>query len=192
MGHESVGQTQALNRIFADLLAKHPPKKGICVLGCATGNGFEHIPNDKMVRVVGVDINLNYLKLVRERHGERLRWLELQCRDVLRCEFPDQAFDHIHAALLFEYTDPVAVLKRIRPWLTDGGVLSVVLQHPSETAGTVSASPFDGVNILHDVINLISPDEFTSQAVKAGFRLKSQEHVTLPQGKAFEVMVFQG
>ncbi|HEX05396.1 MAG TPA: class I SAM-dependent methyltransferase, partial [Bacteroidetes bacterium] len=110
MGHESVGQTDALNRIFADLIKQYPPKKGICVLGCATGNGFEHIPDDKMVRVVGVDINLNYLHLVRERHGDRLRWLELQCRDVLRCEFPDQAFDHVHAALLFEYTDPAAAL----------------------------------------------------------------------------------
>jgi ubiquinone/menaquinone biosynthesis C-methylase UbiE len=192
MGLETVGQTKALNDIFAGLMQQYPPKKGICVLGCATGNGFEHIPNDKMVRVVGVDINLNYLHLVRKRHGERLRWLELQARDVMRCEFPNGAFDHIHAALFFEYVDPAPVLERIRPWLRDGGVLTVVLQHPSESVGSVSESPFEGVKILHDVINLIRPDEFAKLAIDAGFNLISQERVPLPQGKAFEVMVWNG
>ncbi|MCB2211903.1 class I SAM-dependent methyltransferase [bacterium] len=191
MGLESVGQTQKLSRIFADLLQQHPPKKGIAVLGCATGNGFEHIPNDKMVRVVGVDVNLNYLHLLKERHGERLRWLETQCCDVLRCQFPEQAFDHIHAALLFEYTDPKAVLEKVRQWLTDSGVLSVVLQHPSKAVGTVSDSPFPGVKILHDVITLVPPDEFIALAEGAGLTMQSREHVPLPQGKAFEVLVFK-
>ena len=188
MGHESVGQTQVLADILRTVLDRYPFEKGFAYLGCATGTGMEHVDAAKTKRVVVVDINLNYLKVLRERYGEKFPHMELQCRDILRCEFPGHAFDHIHAGLLMEYVDPEAALQKIQPWLTDDGVLSVVLQLPAKSR--VSVSPYPGVNILDPVIKLVPPDRFREIAARTGLQELESWTVNLPQEKQFHVGVY--
>ena len=42
MALPQVSQTQALNKLMASSLAQYTPRS-LAVIGCTTGNGFEHI-----------------------------------------------------------------------------------------------------------------------------------------------------
>lgn len=114
MASAEVGQWQVLNRILAEDLSRFQPSS-LAVLGCATGNGFEHIDPRITKRVIGIDINPRYLARLRERHQHRLAGLELIESDVLEAELPPGSVDLVHAALIFEYLDPAAALARITP-----------------------------------------------------------------------------
>src|SRR5262245_21216971 len=77
MQSAGVGQLRVLSELFAEVLALRKPRS-VVILGIAGGNGLEHIDSTITKRVVGVDINPEYLQAVRERYGE-MAALEL-CR----------------------------------------------------------------------------------------------------------------
>jgi hypothetical protein len=60
MSLPDVAQAQALNSLMASALKVYRPDS-IAVMGCTTGNGFEHIDQSHTHRVIGVDINTAYL-----------------------------------------------------------------------------------------------------------------------------------
>ena len=58
---KEIGQSQVLNSLTKYCLDKYSPEN-FALLGCATGNGLEHI-NPEITKVVyAIDINQNYLK----------------------------------------------------------------------------------------------------------------------------------
>lgn len=57
MASAEVGQRQALNAIFRQTLARYAPAR-LLVLGCSTGNGFEHIDPAVTAGVTGIDVNV--------------------------------------------------------------------------------------------------------------------------------------
>ena len=130
MSSPEVGQSQYLAGLFQELLRAHSPGQ-LAVVGCATGNGFEAISRDTD-RVVGIDINPDYLELLWQRYGSMLPGLELICADVAAADATLQALsgalELVHCALVFECVDPAHVLTRIAAWLRTGGRLSVVAQ----------------------------------------------------------------
>jgi len=186
MASEEVGQLQVLNRILAEDLSRFQPRS-LAVLGCATGNGFEHIDPQITKRVVGIDINPEYLALLRERHQHRLADLELIESDVLEAEFPPNSFDLVHAALIFEYLDPSAALARIAPWIRPGGALTVVLQQPSARSTPVTPTPYLSLRGLSGVLRLVDPDEFRQIAGDHGLEGGEAGRIELKQGKSFYV-----
>ncbi|HVS25014.1 MAG TPA: class I SAM-dependent methyltransferase, partial [Gammaproteobacteria bacterium] len=78
MALPEVGQAQLLAAVFAAELRARAPAS-VAVLGCAGGNGFEHAP--RSLRVVGVDLNPDYVAAARARFGGRLPRLELHVAD---------------------------------------------------------------------------------------------------------------
>jgi len=56
MASPDVGQLQVLNKLFKTVLEEQRPVS-VAILGCSTGNGFEHIDTAITRRVVGIDIN---------------------------------------------------------------------------------------------------------------------------------------
>jgi ubiquinone/menaquinone biosynthesis C-methylase UbiE len=93
MSDESVGQLQALNKIFCDNLKFYLPES-LCVLGCTTGNGFEHIIPAITKKITGIDLNENYLKILRERFGEKFSGMELICADLNAVLLSPESFDN--------------------------------------------------------------------------------------------------
>src|SRR5688572_29600439 len=81
MALPSVGQAQLLGELLADAIHVHRPLS-VAVLGCAGGNGFDCIPAN-VERLVGVDINADYVAVARRRFGVR-RELELHVADLER------------------------------------------------------------------------------------------------------------
>ncbi len=185
MRSPQVGQLQFLSRVFGELLGQFNPRK-IAVVGCATGNGFEHIDAEHIERIIGIDIQPDYLELLRERFADRLPDLELICKDVVECELEDSSLDFIFAGLLFEYVDPTAVLACFAKWLQLGGRLAVVLQLPCEDL-SFAEGKYSSIQKLEPVAQLVNPKDLASYASRFNLELIHSNTETLPSRKQFFV-----
>ena len=189
MSHESVGQLQALNRIFAEIVVTFEPRR-LAVLGCATGNGFEHIRPEVTELVMAIDINREYLDILMTRHLTRLPGLQVICGDVRSVEIEAGFLDHVHAGLIFEYVKTKRLMKRIAAWLKTGGVMSVVLQLPSSESEPVTDTSYDSLKLLEPVMRLVDPAEVSAEARNVGLLERKSFDVELKQGKKFRVIYY--
>jgi SAM-dependent methyltransferase len=190
MNSETVGQLPALNRIFEHVL-RDVPSKSLAVLGCSTGNGFEHIDPQTVQRVVGIDINPEYLSILRHRYGPKLPTLELICSDLDLFSCPDNSFDLIYAALIFEYVDFAKILERVSNWLMMKGTLVSVLQLPSLEAKVISETAYTSLRSLDQIVHLIDPETFNETAQKCGLIKSKETEIPLKSGKKFLVSYYQ-
>ena len=185
MTSPAVAQLPALADVLARDLALYRPGS-LLVVGCATGNGFEHIDPAITARVTGVDVNPTFLAVARERHSPRLPGLELIRGDILDPALAPGTFALVHAALIFEHVSWQAALRRISGWVAPGGVLSVVLQLPSAEVAAVSpTAAASRYPRIAQEMRLVDPGEFLEAAQELGLGAQSAQHIPLPQGKAF-------
>ena len=115
-GHMSlpeVGQAHLLAEIF-DRAVKRWSPVSIALIGCAGGNGFERLAAGTIDRLVGVDLNPDYIEQARRRHAQRLSNIELLCADIQSQSLMYGPVDFTYAALLFEYVDMVAALDTLK------------------------------------------------------------------------------
>ena len=190
MDSEIVGQSPVLNHIFENILKEISSKK-LAVLGCGTGNGFEHINPQIMERVLGIDINPEYLSIVRKRYGSKLPVLELVCSDLNAFSCPDNSFDLIYAALIFEYMDFEKILKRVSSWLMMNGTLVAVLQLPSLESKGISETPYSSMRSLEPIMRLVNPETFNETAEKYGLKKSKEIEIPLKLGKKFLVSYYK-
>ena len=85
MGPAGADQLAPLSRIFAELYDRLRPA-AVAVLGCATGNGFEHVDPRISRRLIGVDLNPHYLEVARGRFPQLESILDLQCVPAECCD----------------------------------------------------------------------------------------------------------
>jgi SAM-dependent methyltransferase len=71
MSLPSIRQAQMLADQFERLLVRHRPTS-VAIVGCAGGNGLERIEAGQVRRVVGIDINPEFIEAARARHARRL------------------------------------------------------------------------------------------------------------------------
>jgi len=192
-GHmAAVGQLAALGTVFRDVYVQTRPGR-LAIVGCATGNGIEHVDATITSEVIGVDVNSEYLSCARARFDGRGFTLTLRQADVARVEIAPATLDLVHVALVLEYVDPAVVVSRVARWLSPGGVCCVVLQRPSPTPAAIGASSFSrfsSVAALAGVIRLHEPAAIEGLAERAGlFRTRSWS-VALPHDKGFHVGLF--
>jgi SAM-dependent methyltransferase len=189
MSSPQVGQLQMLNQLFKRVLVETHPE-ALAVLGCTTGNGFEHFDPAVTRYILGVDINPAYLEIARQRYGGMPARLELKCADLHTDCFGGRQFDLVHAGLVFEYVDAAVVLEHIYKALKAQGRLSVVLQMPNKSLSAVSHTPYQSLEKLSPAMHLFEQDQFLALAGQAGFIQSHAEMITLPSGKEFYFGVF--
>ena len=189
MASPAVGQLQFLCQVFRDLILDLQPQ-AVAVLGCATGNGFDHVDPRVTRHILAIDINPEYLRVLSGRFSHRLPGLALVCADVSRCDLVPRTFDLIHCALVLEYTDPSAVLPRAAAGLRPGGTLAVVLQLPSAAAGNVSRTRYSSLRRLEPVLQLVKPSTVQDLAAMAGLHERDARTETLASGKSFFVGLY--
>jgi hypothetical protein len=192
-GHMSlpeVGQARLLSDVFASVLDRHAPRS-VAVLGCAGGNGFERISPESTDRVVGVDINGDYVREARARFGRRLHGLELIVGDLERDAVAFAPVDLVFAGLIFEYVDVEGLLPKTRAMLRPGGTLVALIQLPSEAVPEVTPSPFTSLGVLSSRMRLVSPERLERSAGAHGFRETDREIVEVPGGKRFQLQTFR-
>ena len=66
MGSDAVNQLAPLADLFGEALARLRPRS-VAILGVAGGNGLQHVDGTITTRVVGIDVNPDYLTATRER-----------------------------------------------------------------------------------------------------------------------------
>jgi protein-L-isoaspartate O-methyltransferase len=191
MSSPAVDQRRVLNALFREVLQNHHPK-AVLVLGCSTGNGFEHVDPDVTERVAALEINATFVRRVAEQFSKSGFELDVRCADVASASLEPDAFDLIHAALIFEYVDWTEILPRLVASLRSGGALSVVLQRPSSAAPAVTPTGFTSLLALHSIFRFVDPDVLVEQAQQLGMTLITRRTVPLAAAKAFEALCFRG
>lgn len=189
MGLPSIAQAQLLSDLLAEALAECRPES-VAVLGCAGGNGLDRIDPQTTRRVVGVDLNPEYLRTAHARFHDRFPGLELHAGDVQNCSFGFDPVDLVFAALLFEYVDPNETLARIREMLSPEGRLATVVQLAGEQIPEVSPSPFTRLGELQPIMRLVPPESLHDHARANGYRRIDTRRVEAGGGKQFQVQTF--
>ncbi len=190
MGPDYADQLGPLSAIFADVYRTIRPAS-LAMLGCATGNGLEHVDPVTTKRVVAIDIHPEFVAVTNERYAKSLgAALEIRCEDLTSCVLPACAFDLVHVALVFEHVDHRSLVPRIASWVAAGGVCAVVLQvGGSDTTGTslITPSPYGSITRLKDVMRAASTDEIATAFERHGMRPTREWGVSLKGGKWFNV-----
>jgi len=183
-----VGQAQLLANILENAIDDYSPRS-VAILGCAGGNGFERILGRPIQRVVGIDINTDYVERTRSRFENLLPSLELFVGDVQADEFGFEPVELIFAGLFFEYVEIDTVLGKIPMMLCPEGVLVVVLQLPSAEP-EVTPSPFMSLGVLSSVMHLVPPRRLAQLAANAGFNLLEDRTTDTIGTKKLNVQIF--
>jgi len=188
MSSPNVDQLSFLAGTFKETLEHHDCDT-VALLGCATGNGLEHVKRGFTRRVTAVDINPEYLEILRQRYGNSVPGLEVVQDDLESCELEKQAYSLIFAGLVFEYLEPQALLQRIAKWLQMDGILVTVLQ-PAEGA-SVTETPYTSIKSLNSIMSLIDPNKFKIIAANVGLMAIEEKFITLETGKSFYIGTYQ-
>lgn len=190
MSAPDVQQLPVLNEIFRRVVDQFNPRS-VCIPGSTTGNGFEHLIDRELDLILGIDINYSYLSECRAWFAEDLPNLNLLCADLNSLNFRKSSFDLVHAALVFEYIEVDKLVTNIYNWLNWGGIMSVVLQLPSEHSAPVSETPYKSLAQLSSMLKLVEVASFIESAVQKGFTEIKSDYVDLQKGKRFYVGYFK-
>jgi SAM-dependent methyltransferase len=186
MGPGGADQLAPLSQIFQEVYVATQPDR-VLLLGCATGNGLEHVDPNVTRKVVGVDVNLQYLGIARQRFFHLGPRLELFCNEAEKYRAPAGAFDLIHAALVFEYLYPEVLVRRIAEWLGEGGTCSAVLQLPGGEARPAATRP---MQLIQKFQKLVDAEELSRLFEHYGLPRRREWKVSLKGGKSFWVGTF--
>jgi len=181
MGPDGVDQLASLSALFQEAYLGAQPDCALLV-GCATGNGLEHVDPAVTRRLVGLDVNLQYLGICRQRFFHLGPRLELFCTSAAAWRAPPQSFDLIHAALVFEYLHPEPLVARLAEWLGPTGTCSVVLQLPG---GQGPSPALKTLEIIQKAMKLVPPEELTPVFAQHGLTLRRSREVPQKYGKRF-------
>jgi SAM-dependent methyltransferase len=187
MALPQVGQAELLANVLADAVRLHAPRS-VAVLGCAGGNGFDRVPVG--TRLVGIDVNPDYVAAARARHGARAG-IQLLVGDVTADDLPFAPVDLAYAGLLFEYVEPALALGRLASKLSPGGTLVAVLQLPSAAQAEVTPSPYTSVATLAPSMHLVPPAALTLAASAEGYASIGGDVITASGGKRFAVQTYR-
>jgi ubiquinone/menaquinone biosynthesis C-methylase UbiE len=190
MALPTIGQAQLLSEVFATALRQYAPRS-VAVLGCAGGNGLDRISSEVTERVVGVDINPDYVMHARTRFDHRIPLVELLVGDVQKDELAFAPVELVFAGLLFEYVDPETVLAKIRVMLCPGGILLTVVQLPSAAIAQITPSPFSSLSALSSVMRLVPPRRLGQLAEALGYHETETQTLEAAGGKEFQVQAFR-
>jgi ubiquinone/menaquinone biosynthesis C-methylase UbiE len=189
MASPAIGQAALLAELFAEMLVTWSPES-VAVLGCAGGNGFERVTPETTRRLVGIDLNPEYLEQARTRFAGRIAGLELYAGDLQTTDFGFSPVDLVYAALIFEYVDAAAALPRIRNMLCPDGLLVTVVQLAGEGIPEIGPSLYPSLASLASIMHLVLPKELRSVAARHGFR-QIGERTAQAGDKRFQVQTFR-
>ncbi len=190
MGPDGADQLAPLSAILGKALAGLRPAR-VLVLGVATGNGLEHVDPAVTRRVVGVDVNLQYLALARQRQMRLGSRLELYCTEAEKVLLDAGSFDLAFAGLFFEHAAPGRLAGRIASWLAPGGALLSVLQLPGAGGAGAVKSRHTSIQAVAESMRLVPPTELERDLARAGLVARRAYELPVAHGRRFHVCLFQ-
>jgi SAM-dependent methyltransferase len=186
MGPAGADQLAPLSQLFQEVYLSAQPDR-LLVVGCSTGNGLEHVDPSITRRAVGVDVNLQYLGIARQRFFHLGPALELYCAEVEKFRQAPGSFDLIHAALVLEYVQPEVAVRRFADWLAPGGTCAVVLQLPG---GDAPAPANRAMQIISKAMHFVDPADLSALFEAHGLAKRREKKVPVKHGKTLWLGVF--
>jgi hypothetical protein len=188
MRSAAVQQLDALSDLFVEAVALRTPPS-IAILGIAGGNGLDRIDSKAINRIVGIDINQDYLDAVKRRYPN-LPHLEFHRADLAQDVLAIAPVQLVHAALVFEHAGTAQCLDNAVSLVAPNGALSVVLQLPSKTETNVGSSGYSSLQRLSADFSLIDPIWLRDALAKRKFTLVYETRRAVPAGKELWMGVF--
>lgn len=190
MALPSIGQSQMIADQLEALVRTFCPHS-IGIIGCAGGNGLDRLAGTSVSRMVGVELNPEYIEQTRQRYEGRLPGLELYTADIQTAVSLFEPVDLLFVALVLEYVDLDRTMTALWRHCKNDGVLAVISQLPHETMKAVSPSPYTTLSRLAPVMHLVSPQELQLRARHAGFCPEHSSTILSSGGKGFSVDTFR-
>jgi len=181
---DNINQLQVLNKI-----TKHQLDylvDSVAIWGIAGGNGLEHVSCNNFDSVYGIDINQNYLKVVKKRFSD-LKCLYLEKFDLCDLSIDLPAVKLVIANLLIEYIGLDNFIKQIDK--NSPKFLSCVIQKDNENtfvSNSTYSSHFKEFN--HQNIEKYT---LIKKLNKVNFNITLEEKHNLPNNKEFIRLDFE-
>jgi hypothetical protein len=189
MQSSEVQQLSVLADLFESVLRRYTPTS-LAIPGIAGGNGLDRIDRGITKRVVGIDINRGYLDEARTRYGGKCD-LELYPADLSLDTLDIDPVQLVHAALVFEHAGVERCLENAIALVTPDGLLSVVLQLPSDSEAPVGSSAFPSMHTLRDHFIFVDRSDLCTRLRDRGFEIAYETTRPVPAGKRLWLGVFQ-
>ena len=192
-GHMNLPEVDQLSFLATEF--KQALKRNICTsvayFGCATGNGIEYIDPEITKRLTVIDLNPEYLEILRSRYRKLVPHIEIVQADLNNLDMQNPNYDVIFASLIFEYLEPFSLLQKITSWLSANGKMIVILQQPDINNKIVSETPYKSLNSLKSIMKLHHASDFITLASQAGLVEIENKNIVLKSGKTFYIGTFQ-
>jgi len=186
---KEIGQSQILSNLTEYCLNKYLPES-FALLGCATGNGLEHVKPEITKGIYAIDINQNYLKKTKENFTEKIKNIETICADIENDELTINNIDLFFVGLVLEYVEPKRVLKKIINTLSKKGVLFIVIQKNRQTP-FVSKTKYKSIEKLSDYSSEVNEKEIDAFIRSENLILINQEEINLAENKSFITLEYE-
>jgi len=199
MGHPNVLQLQMLNNIIKQQIETIPKHKRsesvVSILGITNGNGLEHIKPLGIKKVIGIDINKDFLSFCKQHYNYLEDSLCLKQIDLI--EQRDLAVDVLKEAdliianLLIEHVGLENFTSIIKSLPRHNRLISCVIQ-VNPDGKLSSASGYE--HAFDEVIKIVDEVDENSLILKMKeikCTLKSKASFNLPNGKLFLQLDFE-
>lgn len=189
MSDPSVGQLQILNSIFYRQYSTYKPET-LVYFGIGTGNGLEHVVAEHTKRVIGVDVNNEYLIECNARHCKGGFGLHLIDADINKNTIQLPPSDLFIANLFLEYVDLEKLVSLIVQYGKGDCILSTVVQK-NNSEEFVSPTGIESLSALSNVHRTIIPEKLIETMKQNRFNLIFHNSYALPGKKELVRMDFQ-
>jgi len=183
-----VGQAQVLNRLTKEFLEKYRPGS-FALLGCATGNGLEHVNPEITHTVYAIDINPEYLAKTKERFEGKFYALETLNINIQEDALSLKNIDLFFVGLVLEYVEPEGALRKIIRTLSDHGKLVIVIQKNNRDS-FVSETKYKSLEKLGNISKEVD-ERMIDRIIRSENRdLLERDEIKLTENKSFVVLEY--
>ena len=190
MASNNVYQLQTLKNITESQI-KDYIHTNVLILGIAGGNGLEHIDISNTEKIVGIDVNSQYLNICRKRYPHLTEILELVCCDLNKSDVVLPYSDIMICNLIIEYIGMNKFIELIRNNKENINIISTILQKNNDNEFVSNSSLSPSFKILESILHDIDEDILRIELSKIGFKCINQLSYPLPNGKEFIRMDFK-
>ncbi len=188
MSLDSVCQLQALNQMMKEQFEAYEIRS-VMILGIAGGNGLEHIDQNRIKKVYGVDVNRDFLAECEKRYAHLEGTFEAVCADLLSADLQLPSAELVVANLLVEYIGYECfekVIGQVKP-----KYVSCIIQINTGDS-FVSDSPYlHSFDCLEEVHHQMEETALTESMQRIGYVPGKILQRELPNGKKFIRLDFE-
>ncbi|MHC5039746.1 MAG: class I SAM-dependent methyltransferase [Planctomycetota bacterium] len=183
MEHESVRQGEMIRKHLGRCLERFEPES-LLYLGAGVGNGLEDDRASALNDILAVDIQPEFLAILRDRFKDLAPLRIRECRFPEEFEEPNR-FQLAYGALFFEYVALEGTLAAVGACLAPDGHLVALLQQPSKE-GQMTNTGVTSLEKILPIMTLHGPEAFLQTADRVGmFTPVSTLLLPSPCGKPF-------